>query len=86
MSKAIGDVVLERMSQRSPLGSGWSLAHDDEHTRGELAVAAAVYAAPHLINRSDMPWNIEVNLDRSDLVKAAALLIAEIERLDRAGK
>lgn len=84
MSKAIGDVVAERILQRHPLGRAWTLEHDDEHTHGELAVAAATYAAPHLIQRKDTPWAIELKSDtRRNLVIAAALLIAEIERLDR---
>jgi hypothetical protein len=84
MSKAIGDVIAERIFQYHPLGHHRTFAHDDEHTKGELADAAAIYAAPHLVQASAMPWSIKLGERRHDLVRAAALLIAEIERLDRA--
>lgn len=57
------DVVSER--RRQIYEEGWSPEHDDEHTDGSLADAAA--------------WD-----RRRDLVRAAALIVAEIERLDRA--
>jgi hypothetical protein len=79
-------------------GKGWSPEHDDEHRLGELALAGAAYAvhASFLIHpaitraglaRSLWPWSTSwwkpTSLRRC-LVKAAALIIAEIERLDRA--
>jgi len=52
LSSAARDVIAERARQQSQ--EGWSPEHDDEHTRGELAVAAASYAyvAMSLIGRA----------------------------------
>jgi hypothetical protein len=79
---------------------GYTRAHDDEHVNGQLATAAISYvgyalrllAEPpqyfsieHLIDVA--PWPIRAKLDQRDcLVKAAALIVAEIERLDRAAQ
>lgn len=75
---------------------GWTKEHDAVHTRGELAKAAAAYALPPLC-RADYapdiaaapfmwPWNKSfwkpVPNDRiRELVKAGALIAAEIDRL-----
>lgn len=94
ISKAIHDVIAERDRQMSE--EGWTPAHDDEHSCGELAAAAACYAvpAPHgvrLTAQDDPPkmwpwqrswWKPKDR--RRNLVRAAALIIAEIDRLDRA--
>ncbi len=78
---------------------GYSASYDDEHEGGEIAWAAACYAATGRVLRWDpgthevddaYPWGGEVpkghGKDRvRDLIKAAALCIAEIERLQRAG-
>lgn len=37
-------IVQER--KRQMLQEGWTAKHDDEHTDGELAIAAALYATP----------------------------------------
>jgi hypothetical protein len=72
---------------------GWTAAHDDEHERGELALAAAAYAlAKH--DRSaatnlfpfEKWWLLKPTTYRRYLVKAGACIVAEIERLDRAGE
>lgn len=93
MSKATDDVLAER--QRQIEAEGWTEEHDDAHEVGDLAAAGASYAgsawlwlrcgepdpAPTL-----WPWAAEwwkPKNPRRDLVRAAALLIAEIERLDR---
>ncbi|WBV42759.1 hypothetical protein [Pseudoroseomonas cervicalis] len=77
---------------------GWTLEHDDQHTSGELAKAAACYAATGAVPEGNLPpaaqdmmtrtwpWAREwwkPRGGRADLVRAAALLVAEIERLDR---
>lgn len=75
---------------------GWTPEHDAEHEDGELAIAAACYATPenerlYLYNGdvpSDWPWAHEWwkpcpgpdNRVR-ELVKAGALVAAEIDRL-----
>lgn len=90
---AINDIVAERLRQVSV--EGWSPEHDDNHSCGELADAAACYAspAPHGVRPQSVeppamwPWSREwwkPKDRRSNLVRAAALIVAEIERLDRA--
>ena len=91
MSKAIDDVVDER--QRQIGAEGFDAMHDDEHARGDLAVAGACYAL-HTDAHPDAgdpppewPWEPQwwkPKDTRRDLVRAAALIIAEIERIDRA--
>jgi len=97
-STAANDVLAERERQKSV--EGWTPEHDDTHTRGEMAVAAACYAAPRSVMmtgsikaikdnafRLIWPWSPvwwKPRNTRRNLVRAAALLIAEIERLDRA--
>ena len=77
---------------------GWTPEHDDEHTNGELVRAAACYALPpasyvrsgHIGKPSLWPWDMAwwkpTPEDRiTELVKAGALIVAELERLDRGG-
>lgn len=95
------DVARERERQLSV--EGWSAQHDDRHDKGEMAMAAACYAAPERMFRANeivgrgyepmtsytdaWPWEDrwwKPKDRRRDLVRAAALIVAEIERLDRA--
>lgn len=86
---------------------GWTAEHDDEHSRGEIAEAAACYAMPpeaRLIRVEDetdvvtgentgvgmllWPWGEGSFKPTPDdrvreLVKAGALIAAEIDRLQR---
>lgn len=90
--KALLDVFNER--QRQINAEGWTPEHDDIHTVGELARAASCYALPnHTTHRNEhvtalWPWGSSwwkpSDDPRRNLVKAAALILAEIERLDRA--
>lgn len=90
---ALGDVLEERRRQVGTLG--WTAHHDDEHANGELAIAAAAYADPapamyrdpRIIAPLRFPpgWDYKPKDYRSNLVRAAALLVAEIERVDRGG-
>ncbi|MGZ2915287.1 hypothetical protein [Pseudomonas aeruginosa] len=90
------DVQAER--RRQVEAEGWTPEHDDAHSHGEMARAAACYAlagssAPNdgtaaLLVSLACPWDEQwwkPTTTRRDLVKACALGLAEIERLDRAG-
>lgn len=92
ITTASADVLGERMRQAAI--EGWTPAHDDRHTFQELRWAAgcyvmhagAWYAQPGK-PPSAWPWDPQSwkpKGTRRDLVRAAALLLAEIERLDRA--
>ncbi len=92
-NSAIGDVAFER--QRQIESEGWDAEHDDLHDAGELVRAAICYAAPFSFMKiskagglvpEHWPWDAswwKPKDERTNLIKAAALLIAEIERLDR---
>ncbi|HGL7001133.1 TPA: ead/Ea22-like family protein [Klebsiella pneumoniae] len=91
VTAAAADVLAER--QRQVTAEGWTPAHDDEYEHGELADAAGCYAlSSELFDCAGEPprpwpwpdeWWKPTNR-RRDLVKAGALILAEIERLDRA--
>jgi len=91
MPRAARDVLAER--QRQIEAEGWTPAHDDEHEDGQLAAASASYAVAS-VNPSAFaappslwPWTSEwwkPSTRRRMLVKGGALILAEIERLDRA--
>ncbi|HBO9988613.1 TPA: hypothetical protein L5G17_005223 [Pseudomonas aeruginosa] len=96
MPKAWLDVQAER--RRQVEAEGWTPEHDDAHSHGEMARAAACYAlagssAPNdgtaaLLVSLAWPWDEQwwkPSTARRDMVKACALGLAEIERLDRAG-
>lgn len=105
----IDEIAAERRRQIE--GEGWTPGHDDaEHDSGQLARAAANYAAhaaAYQVVRSDVslaayqaappvshvgahfgwPWSRKwwkPKDPRRDLIRAAALIVAEIERIDRA--
>ena len=98
MSKAIDDVLAER--QRQIAEKGWTPEHDDQHSDGVIALAGSGYAyaaawatmAPsdeQFTDEAPPPawpedWEFKPNQPRQMLVKAAALMLAEIERIDRA--
>ena len=94
MSTASDDVIAERERQKS--AEGWTEMHDDTNIHGEMAGAAACYAIANVDHwRRDAvineiwPWHEKwwkPKDRRRDLVRAGALIIAEIERLDRARK
>ena len=89
MTQAAHDVLVERRRQIEV--EGWTPEHDDaEHLPNELALAAASYIcadegdAPPAIWPWDRSW-WKPSTPRRNLVKAGALILAEIERLDRMG-
>lgn len=82
VSAAATDVLAER--QRQVLEKGWSLDVDDGRVGGELERAAACYAVGDpSVNWWPRGWIFRREAPRAGLVKAGALILAAIERLDR---
>lgn len=91
----VDQIRAERERQIS--GEGWGSEHDDEHTEGEMIAASIAYAvAAHdqvigeaLPDGPPATWPWEAGWWKRDadpirnLVKAGALIAAEIDRLDR---
>lgn len=84
------DVLAERRRQ---IEAGHTPEHDDRHHEaGELASAAMCYARSAAFGATGAlppfwPWSSQhwkPSDPRRDLVKAGALILAEIERIDRA--
>lgn len=91
----LSEIAAERARQVSQ--EGYTPEHDDEHDASEIAFAAACYAVPEALYRMEQfdgghsivnvwPWesNLKRKSRRRDLIRAAALIVAEIERIDRA--
>jgi hypothetical protein len=91
MTAALDDIAAER--QRQIESEGWTAEHDDSHALGEMATAAACYALSANGFKREALWEfwpkswgvywLKPKDRRRDLVKAGALIVAEIERLDR---
>jgi hypothetical protein len=95
LSNVLAEITVERLRQWDE--EGFSHSHDDKHDRGELAAAAACYAASSATDWRDPaaapvhpgPWWPfdqqwwKPHGSRRNLIRAAALIVAEIERLDR---
>lgn len=98
LSSAAQDVLAER--NRQITAEGWTPAHDDEHACDEIAAFACFYAMPPAARDWDASstgygqtlgealkpegWQGKTGDRRRELIKAGALILAEIERLDRA--
>lgn len=98
LSTAAQDVLAER--NRQITAEGWTPAHDDEHACDEIAAFASFYAMPPSAREWDasstgygetlgeaikpVDWQGKTGDRRRELIKAGALILAEIERLDRA--
>jgi hypothetical protein len=84
------DVLIERRRQVEV--EGRTPEHDDKYAQGDLAEAAGTYAL-HAYDAATLdgtpawwPWEakwFKLGTPRRNLVKAGALILAEIERLDR---
>lgn len=94
MKTGIDLIAKERKRQIKE--EGWTEAHDDQHKNDEIARAASLYAMPEGrrdydgVFRSPIGWPWEDSRwkptpdDRiRELVKAGALIAAEIDRLNR---
>ncbi len=91
-----GVVLISMERRRQILDERWHAAHDDQHEEGELAMAAASYA----VNSSDpggpddrppstWPWELQWWKPKTpiqDLIRAGALIAAEIDRRLRKGE
>lgn len=93
LSRAEQDVIAERRRQAEV--EGWTPEHDDKYVDGEMARAASQYALHAALPFREglvpafWPWDVKwwkPTTPRRDLIKAAALCIAEIERIERAGE
>lgn len=91
LTQAALDVLAER--RRQVEGEGWTPERDDQYVHGDMASAAGCYAMftqaypkgdPHHSWPWDKAWWKPSKDARRNRVKACALLLAEIERLDRA--
>jgi hypothetical protein len=97
LTQATRDVLAERARQIKV--EGWDSKHDDDHRNGAMARAAAAYAwvgssdgrvpSRSGVDGADL-WPSEWASKwwkpkdrRSNLVRAGALILAELERLDR---
>jgi hypothetical protein len=83
---ADGAELIAAERRRQVEEEGWTAEHDDAHDDGELARAGAAYAA---FSYALWPWDRswwrpEPGDDIRRLVKAGALIVAEIDRLQRA--
>ncbi len=92
MHRAQYDVAAERYRQYEV--EGFQEDRDDKYIDGELAKAAAAFALSGWMQKADITvwprswarsWFKTKNYRRS-LVKAGALILAEIERVDRAAE
>ena len=96
MKNPIELIAAER--ERQAAKEGWTKDHDDRHKSGELGDAAACYAMSER-HRGRVIWDTSIRIllwpwsaswwkptpdDRiRELIKAGALIVAEIERLQR---
>jgi len=97
-TRAARDVLAERKRQKTK--RGYSDNHDDLHVNDEIAALACFYAMPTGVRdwpasetgyaptfgEAILPdgWHANPGDRRSELLKAGALILAEIERFDRA--
>lgn len=91
---ALNDIAVERRRQ---IDRGYGPAHDAQHVQGEIAVAAGLIAADTAdgfkLASPGESWMDDLAAEvaekyggnlRRRLVIAGAMIVAEIERLDRA--
>lgn len=99
LSPALLAIAAERRRQVEV--EGWDAAHDDQHGAGDLAAAGSCYAMTPLWRRGHNPagpslqeplvwpwdssWWKPVD-NRRDLVRAGALIVAELDRENRTRK
>ncbi|MDF1778774.1 MAG: hypothetical protein P1V13_22350 [Rhizobiaceae bacterium] len=98
MRQIADEIFAERLHQVS--GELFTPEDEDRYMPGTCALAAVTYALPkevanarlsagQLLWRALWPWSIDLlrlTDRRSNLVRSAALILAEIEHLDRAAR
>lgn len=82
----VGLIAAERLRQEHQ--EGWTPEHDDEHKQGQLTIAAACYLMAHdsTFTRKAWPWDLKwwkPKTYEQNLVRAGALIAAELDRLHR---
>lgn len=85
-----GAALIAAERERQIAEEGWTPEHDDGHDESELAIAAACYAVPEYMRTShhlrwpwDGYWKPTPDDRERELVKAGALIAADIDRLQR---
>lgn len=89
-----------KQERERQIKKGYDALHDDMHETEDIALGAAVYAIPPYVRTYDLDeaddrppklwpfdardWHPHPERER-ELIKAAAMIIAEIERLRRLG-
>lgn len=103
MTYSIGVGMIAKERVRQVKKELWSEVHDDQHTDGEMATAAAAYCESSLRDAANDPSDHDFILENcwpvdwghewfkpktpiKDLVRAGALIAAEIDRRLRAGE
>ena len=83
-------VTDEIAKERARQTKRYSLRHDDEYKADELTRAAIHYATAGLLSNElsgvKWPWDLRAwkpEGHRRNLIRAAALIVADIERYDR---
>jgi len=90
----LADIAAERERQKNV--EGWTDHHDNQHKDGEMAIAAGLYAVNtgaispvsfEAILKRFWPWDWKWWKPKDperDLIRAGALIVAELERRRRA--
>jgi hypothetical protein len=89
-----GIELIAKERERQISTEGWTAAHDDQHINGELRDAAICYAmvcddraGEGAVDLSPWPWDMDwwkpSDDQKRNLVKAGALIAAELDRLMR---
>lgn len=88
-----GAALIAKERQRQIAVENWTAEHDDSHIKGELVDAARVYACRYMDNPGAVQhpamWPFSFSWFKlsqdpiRNLVKAGALIAAEIDRLQR---
>lgn len=85
-----GIELIAEERQRQVDREGYTLKHDDTHDQGEMAISAGCYALYGLVSNDNLEklWpfgscEFKPKNRVADLVRAGALIAAEIDRLQR---